>query len=296
MVKQISAKEKQKTAAEFLLFVVSRNDWSLLKDFCAEPQNMFLSDVQCLLRMYKKMLRQKNVPESAGWVENFFRNHLIIPKEIHNAGDVRGWNNALRRFLELSGENIASDKEACNEFAYDWWRATMNAHHAIGNVFNVVKSTNIATAESWRGVFPVKRLLQDGCFGILLHCGEIKTLVEAGQSGLVISYLNRFDMAMVTDPRIRVIVCSWAALVPEAELQGLLKQEPEKMNELSNFRIFASHPKGLDCLVKEGCFGLIALMENSFKAVVANYPHEFEKVQSRERYAATLSYALDEKI
>lgn len=296
MVKQISAKEKQKTVSEFLLFVVSRNDYSLLKDFCSVPQKMFLRDVQRLLRMYKKMLRQKNVPESAGWVENFFNNHLIIPQGIHNASDVRGWNNALCHFWQLIGCKNAADKVMCNELAYDWWRATMNVHHAVGNVFNVVKSTNIATAESWRGVFPVKRLVQDGCFGILLHCGEIEALIEAGQAGFVISYLNKFDIAKVTDPRIRVIVCSWAALVPEEELFKFLKQSPEKMSELSKFRIFASHPKGLDCLVKEDCFGLIASMESSFKSIVANYPYEFGKIQSREHYAATLGYALDEKI
>ena len=54
MIKKISVKEKRKTTAEFLSFVTSRDDWNLLKDFCAKPQKMYLADVELFLRMYKK--------------------------------------------------------------------------------------------------------------------------------------------------------------------------------------------------------------------------------------------------
>ncbi len=289
MIKKISVKEKRKTTAEFLLFVTSRDDWNLLKDFCTKPQKMYLADVELLLRMYKKMRQQKCVPESACWVENFFRSHLIIPRGISNASGVRGWNNALLWFLALSGDDTATDNRLSDKFIYDWWKAA-------GNVFNIVKSTTIETAESWRGVFPVKLLVQDECFDILLHCGEIMALVKAGQSELVISYLNKFDMTVIDDPRIRVIIYSWAACVPNEELFCFLQKNEKQNSELENFRIFASHPQGLDCLMRKGCFKLIAAMENSFRAVVENYPYEFEEIQSREHYVAKLRCALSKKI
>ncbi|MCI5633907.1 MAG: hypothetical protein MR350_00390 [Alphaproteobacteria bacterium] len=289
MIKKISVKEKRKTTAEFLSFVTSRDDWNLLKDFCAKPQKMYLADVELLLRMYKKMRQQKCVPESACWVENFFRSHLIIPRGISNASGVRGWNNALLWFLALSGDDTATDNRLSDKFIYDWWKAA-------GNVFNIVKSTTIETAESWRGVFPVKLLVQDECFDILLHCGEIMALVKAGQSELVISYLNKFDMTVIDDPRIRVIIYSWAACVPNEELFCFLQRNEKQNSELENFRIFASHPQGLDCLMRKGCFKLIAAMENSFRAVVENYPYEFEEIQSREHYVAKLRCALSKKI
>ena len=287
--KKISVKEKRKTNTEFLSFVTSRDDWNLLKDFCAKPQKMYLADVELLLRMYKKMRQQKCVPESACWVENFFRSHLIIPRGISNASGVRGWNNALLWFLALSGDDTATDNRLSDKFIYDWWKAA-------GNVFNIVKSTTIETAESWRGVFPVKLLVQDECFDILLHCGEIMALVKAGQSELVISYLNKFDMTVIDDPRIRVIIYSWAACVPNEELFCFLQRNEKQNSELENFRIFASHPQGLDCLMRKGCFKLIAAMENSFRAVVENYPYEFEEIQSREHYVAKLRCALSKKI
>ena len=289
MIKKISVKEKRKTTAEFLSFVTSRDDWNLLKDFCAKPQKMYLADVELLLRMYKKMRQQKCVPESACWVENFFRSHLIIPRGISNASGVRGWNNALLWFLALSGDDTATDNRLSDKFIYDWWKAA-------GNVFNIVKSTTIETAESWRGVFPVKLLVQDECFDILLHCGEIMALVKAGQSELVISYLNKFDMTVIDDPRIRVIIYSWAACVPNEELFCFLQRNEKQNSELENFRIFASHSQGLDCLMRKGCFKLIAAMENSFRAVVENYPYEFEEIQSREHYVAKLRCALSKKI
>ena len=250
---------------------------------------MYLADVELLLRMYKKMRQQKCVPESACWVENFFRSHLIIPRGISNASGVRGWNNALLWFLALSGDDTATDNRLSDKFIYDWWKAA-------GNVFNIVKSTTIETAESWRGVFPVKLLVQDECFDILLHCGEIMALVKAGQSELVISYLNKFDMTVIDDPRIRVIIYSWAACVPNEELFCFLQRNEKQNSELENFRIFASHPQGLDCLMRKGCFKLIAAMENSFRAVVENYPYEFEEIQSREHYVAKLRCALSKKI
>ncbi len=296
MIKQISVKEKRKTTAEFLLFVISRDDWNLLRDFCAEPQKMYLTDVQLLLRMYKKMRQQKCVPEAACWVENFFRSHLIIPKGIHNAGDARGWNNALLWFLALACDDTAADSQLSDKFIYDWWKAAAKNYKAAGNVFNIVKSTTIETAESWRGVFPVKLLVQDECFEMLLHCGEIMALVKASQSELVISYLNKFDMTVIDDPRIRVIIYSWAACIPKNELLCFLKKNAKKQNELENFRIFASHPQGLDCLMSKGCFKLIAAMENSFRAVVENYPYEFEDIQSRECYEAKLRCALSKRI
>ena len=289
MIKKISVKEKRKTTAEFLSFVTSRDDWNLLKDFCAKPQKMYLADVELLQHMYKKMRQQKCVPESACWVENFFRSHLIIPRGISNASGVRGWNNALLWFLALSGDDTATDNRLSDKFIYDWWKAA-------GNVFNIVKSTTIETAESWRGVFPVKLLVQDECFDILLHCGEIMALVKAGQSELVISYLNKFDMTVIDDPRIRVIIYSWAACVPNEELFCFLQRNEKQNSELENFRIFASHPQGLDCLMRKGCFKLIAAMENSFRAVVENYPYEFEEIQSREHYVAKLRCALSKKI
>ena len=289
MIKKISVKEKRKTTAEFLSFVTSRDDWNLLKDFCAKPQKMYLADVELLLRMYKKMRQQKCVPESACWVENFFRSHLIIPRGISDASGVRGWNNALLWFLALSGDDTATDNRLSDKFIYDWWKAA-------GNVFNIVKSTTIETAESWRGVFPVKLLVQDECFDILLHCGEIMALVKAGQSELVISYLNKFDMTVIDDPRIRVIIYSWAACVPNEELFCFLQRNEKQNSELENFRIFASHSQGLDCLMRKGCFKLIAAMENSFRAVVENYPYEFEEIQSREHYVAKLRCALSKKI
>ena len=296
MIKQISVKEKRKTTAEFLLFVVSRDDWNLLRDFCTKPQKMYLADVELLLRMYKKMLQQKCVPESACWVENFFRSHLIIPRGISNAGDVRGWNNALLWFLALSGDDTATDNKLSDRFIYDWWRATANSYKSVLNVFDIAKSTTIDTAESWRGVFPAKLLAQDGDFEMLLHCGEITTLVEQGQSELVISYLNNFDMARIVDQRIRVIVCSWAACIPQKELLRFLKKNAKKQNELENFRIFASHPQGLECLASKGYFELIAAMKNSFIAIVENYPYEFEKNQSRKHYATMLRGALVRRI
>ena len=97
-------------------------------------------------------------------------------------------------------------------------------------------------------------------------------------------------------PKVKNVICRWAALIPAKDMQEYLNSTAESPDDTANFRIFAIHPLGLDFLMQEDCFGTIALMENQFKAVVNDYPREFERFAERERYATCLSNALDEAI
>ena len=130
---------------------------------------------------------------------------------------------------------------------------------------------------------------------MLLHCGEIDILIERGESNYVIHYLNKFDMADAA-PEVKAVICHWAAKIPAKDMLEYLCDAAANPDKTENFRVFAMHPLGLDFLMQQDCFGLIAQMEKPFKAVVKDYPEVFKNFVSRELYAEYLSNALDEAV
>lgn len=269
--------------------------WQVLADFCSYEQKLTVPALKVLVSMYKHMKKQHPVPDAAACVENLIFQHNAIPQQLASANDVREWNQLLRCFMQLSGKTEADTDDGADKLLYDWWRCFAAQHPDKLSAFDIARKSTVLTAESWKGIFPIQQLRRDASDETLLHCGEIETLVDEGKSYYVIHFLNKFDMSTAA-PKVKNVICRWAALIPAKDMQEYLNSTAESPDDTANFRIFAIHPLGLDFLMQEDCFGTIALMENQFKAVVNDYPREFERFAERERYATCLSNALDEAI
>lgn len=287
--------QKSDTTLAFLKSVSSTRKWTVLEGFCAQEQKLSVLSLQVLVSIYKRMLKQKSASKTAAAVERFIFSHNAIPRGLKTADDVRDWNRLLRWFIQLSGNTEAADEEAAKNLIYDWWQKLREKQFGEGNVFRLVKESTVLTADSWRGVFPKDKLENNFSDDLLLHCGEIDTLIERGQSNYVIHYLNKFDMVNAA-PKVKAVICRWAAKIPAEDMLVYLVDAVASPNRIDNFRVFAMHPLGLDFLMQRDCFGLIAQMEKQFRAVVKDYPQAFSDFASREVYAEYLSRALDEAV
>lgn len=287
--------QKSDTTLAFLKSVSSTRKWTVLEDFCAQEQKLSVASLQVLVSIYKRMLKQKSASKTVAAVERFIFSHNAIPQGLKTADDVRNWNRLLRWFIQLSGNTEAADEEVAKNLIYDWWQKLREKQFGEGNVFRLVKESTVLTADSWRGVFPKDKLKNSFSDNLLLHCGEIDTLIERGQSNYVIHYLNKFDMANAA-PKVKAVICRWAAKIPAEDMLVYLVDAIASQNRIDNFRVFAMHPLGLNFLMQRDCFGLIAQMEKQFRAVVKDYPQTFSDFASCEIYAEYLSRALDEAV
>ncbi len=284
--------QKSDAVLGFLKSVSSTRKWSVLEDFCSEEQKLSVPALQVLVSIYKRMLKQKNAAEFAAGVEKFILGHNAIPQGLKNADDVRDWNHLLRWFVQLSGNTDAADDDYAKHLIYDWWQELKNKHFGEGNVFKLIAETTVLTADTWQGIFPKQDVMHNFSDDLLLHCGEIDILIERGESNYVIHYLNKFDMAGAA-PKVKAVICRWAAKIPAEDMLEYLFGAAANPDKIENFQVFAMHPLGLDFLMQQDCFGLIAQMEKQFRAVVRDYPEAFTNFVSRERYAEYLSNALD---
>lgn len=287
--------QKSDAMVYFLKSVSSTRKWSVLEDFCSEKQKLSVQALQALVSIYKRVLKQKNAAKIAVKVEKFIFDHNAIPQGLKNADDVRAWNHLMRWFIQLSGNTDAADEDYAKHLIFDWWQALRNKYLAEGNVFKLVTESTVLTADSWQGIFPKQELMHNFSDDMLLHCGEIDILIERGESNYVIHYLNKFDMADAA-PEVKAVICHWAAKIPAKDMLEYLCDAAANPDKTENFRVFAMHPLGLDFLMQQDCFGLIAQMEKPFKAVVKDYPEVFKNFVSRELYAEYLSNALDEAV
>lgn len=296
MSSKISKKsQKSDVTLAFLKSVSCTRKWYVIDDFCAQEQKLSPQAFQVLISIYKRTLKQKSAARTSAFIETFILGFNFIPQGLQNAADVRDWNHLLRWFMQLSGNTDAADEEVAKSLIYDWWKNLRNRHLGEANVFKLIAKTTVLTAETWQGIFPKQKLLRDFPDEMLLHCGEIDLLIERGESNYVIHYLNKFDMVNAA-PEVKAVICRWAAMIPTKEMLEYLCGAAASPNKIENFRIFAIHPLGLLFLMQKDCFGLIAQMEKSFRAVVNDYPSVFTSFASRETYASCLSKALDEAI
>lgn len=291
---KFSSKSKDAVAVR-LKSISSTRNWNALAAFCSQEQNLSVLSFKLLVNMYKCMKKQQQVPKAVACVENMIFKHKVIPQHIKTAKDAREWNKNLRRFMQFFGKAEADTNEMAGKLLYEWWQCFEEEHPDKYSIFDVALKSTVLTADTWKGIFPIQQLLQDSSEEMLLHCGEIKTLVETGKSYYVIHFLNKFDMSIAA-PEVKNVICHWAAQIPAQDMQNYLETAIGLPNNPVNFRIFAIHPLGLDFLMQADCFGAIALMENQFKAVVKDYPQEFERFAARKRYSDCLADALDEAI
>ncbi|MDO4162627.1 MAG: hypothetical protein Q4D80_06480 [Pseudomonadota bacterium] len=284
-----------KSSGALLKFVNRFRNWGILQQFCNCEQKLTLDDFKLLLHLYKRMRSQKNIPDAVYWVEDMFFHHSIIPQGLKTADDVREWNKMLVLFLKYSGNASADDEEIAQELVFNWWQSLVQTRYVPENVFKLIKNSDILASASWRGVFPKKVLLKNKCYKMLLHCGEVETLVAAGQSDYVIKFLNRFDITKVAE-KVRDEIYHWTARIPIDVMNKYLHKSMKNFCSLSDYRVFAVHPQGLQCLMAADCFGLIANLAAPLRVVAGDYPKTFSATISQESYLSLLSNALDEKV
>ena len=271
--------------------ICSSREWKQVETFCAKEQELDVMSFRVLVNIYKRMTKEPQLPSAAACVENMIFQHNVIPKHVATAKDVREWNQALLKFFRLA-KKITGDTDAnANKLVCEWWKSVATKYWDKCNVFDVACKSTVLTAEKWKGIFPVT----DVSDKVLLHCGEIETLVNTGKSYYVIHFLNKFDISAVSAD-VKKVICRWAAQIPAKDMLEYVQSVSASSNSTENFRIFTIHPMGLDLLMKSDCFGAIASMEKQFKAVINDYPREFERFAKRKSYIASLSCALDETI
>ena len=257
-----------------------------------QNNNKMLSEMtveafQKLLVLYKNTLHDEQKKKYAYLIENMVFNFEILPKNVKKAEPARRWNDILSSFIRLSGK--ANDDYSVQSLVFDWWSTWLCTDFSDVSIIKQIKKTNLYSANSWKGVLSAQVIKNRGFYGLLLHSGEIETLIECGQS------VYMFNMLEKVSPRslqIKVLytVIDWMSKVSLADLQNYLSRNPKYL------LVFTLHPLGLKCLVEAECFGAIAAMAKDFRFMEEVYPPQFAKFMSKEDYVKLLDYALDENV
>lgn len=162
------------------------------------------------------------------------------------------------------------------------------ANNIVGKNKSVINLDGIADMSVEQRLALARMLDIDSMFrakkyDILVRLGQIEEFVERGLENELIARYPAYKEELGSEIYEQVI-----ELVGEETLKTYINDD-----EAKSFKFFLIHPLGLKVLVKNQFYGFIAANEKAFRELAVDYPKEFGKYFSKEKYVKLLKKALD---